>query len=118
MTGNDGAAVDQVGTLSITPDGTYRCVMQSPDVFGSGAPDHVIREGRAPALFSTLEVLIRTNARDGFRDPSEDIAEYTGPGGTVAVLPGQQFNGLASPVGSQFIGAINAMTEPDCLPFG
>lgn len=118
ITGDDGAATGQVGTISIASDGTYRCVMQSPDVLGNVTPDPIVRIGQAQTLYATLDILIRTNARDGFRDPSADIAEVTGPGGTIAVLPGTEFNGLTSPLAARFVGVINAATQPDCLPFG
>ena len=117
LTGNDGAAMGQVGWGEVSEMGDLFCAMNVA-TRGGGVTAHTFRD-TDPGLFPALRALVMQHGQPvaSVDETSDRLYLGAADGTLIAIPPGPAIDGHASPLGHALLELLNAGGRP-CLPFG
>lgn len=133
ITGDDGAATNQVGTVTLTPAGDLSCSMTSPAlpnfvVNADGTTTEIRPNGPAsqtwtatfyaPGAYQPLADLIRENAAPEGYARGGDFMRLNDTSLPVFVSPAFEVFGLLDPRADVAVQIVNAATNGQCLQYG
>lgn len=125
LQGNDGAAVGQQGTVTLSEAGLLRCVLIGHDVITAEPTTRLVYEAQIDDLFAPLAAYIRETGVAGVAPAGPNVASVITGDGAFHIPPDSYsesestvFFGVISPVGFELSQFLFEAAEGRCLPFG